>query len=72
MTKFKKGLLAVSAFVGSTSMVLAQETPAIDVSGVADEFLGNFSTAAAVIGGVLISAAFVALVWKWVKGMVFN
>lgn len=46
-----------------------------DVSGVeaaAAGFSTQFVSSAAVIGGAMITAAFGAIVWKWIKGMIFS
>ena len=42
----------------------------IDVSAATDGFLADLTPAVAAIGGVLVSAAFLVLVWRWVLRMV--
>lgn len=67
----KKSVLAV---VIATSLALPGIALA-DVTGVeaaASGFSTQFVASAAVIGGAMITAAFGAIVWKWIKGMIFS
>lgn len=57
--------LIATALVSTTAM-------AVDVSAQATAFQTDFTTAAGVIGAAMISAGFVAIVWKWAKGMLFS
>lgn len=73
----KKGVAALKSkiVVGVTALFasvasFAQST--IDLSGPATTFQTDFGAAAAAIGGALIAAGFVALVYKWAKGMLFS
>jgi hypothetical protein len=67
----KKSTVLVVAV--STLAVLAPSAfAAIDVSTAAGEFTTDFTTAAAAVGGAMISAAFVAVVYKWIKATIFG
>lgn len=43
-----------------------------DVAAEATAFATQWATDAGIVGGTLIAAAFIAVGYKWVKGMVFN
>lgn len=60
--------LMVSATVAAPSF--AQDGTA--VSDAASAFATQWAGDAALIGGALIGAAFLAIGFKWVKGMIFN
>lgn len=69
MTKVKTGLLITAGAV-FTGVASAQETSA--VADAASSFASEWAVNAAIVGGVLIAAAFLAIGFKWVKGMVFS
>lgn len=66
----KTRLLAIAS---ATALGLAAgSAAAVDVSGLSAEFETSFTTAAAAIGLAMISAAFGAIIYKWIKAMVFG
>lgn len=66
--KIKTVLLVTAASVFSVAAT-AQETA---VSDAAAAFGTTWAANAALVGGALIAAAFVAIGYKWVKGMIFG
>lgn len=57
----------------SSAAVLAPSAfAAIDVSTAAGTFTTDFTAAAAAVGGAMIGAAFVAVVYKWIKATIFG
>lgn len=60
--------LAVSSALATPAAFAA--VPGLDAaaSGFSDQFVAS----AAVIGGAMIVAAFGAIVWKWIKAMIFG
>ena len=72
IAKFKAWALTAMLVVMSLLVAvpaMAQDDP---VAQAAQGFQSTFSGHATTIGVALLSAAFVALVWKWVKGMAFS
>ncbi len=67
MKNIKKLALAV-AVTASTSPVFAV---AIDTVAITSQF-GELNAAQAVIGGLLLVAAGIAITFKWGKGMIFG
>ena len=67
--KAKTALMTL--FVGASVSLpaAAQDDP---VKAAADNFASSFQADATTVGVTLISAAFFALAFKWVKGMVFS
>lgn len=43
-----------------------------EAAAAAESFQTFFSTGAAAIGAAMLTAAFVAVGWKWLKGMAFS
>lgn len=64
------------AFIATTAALVTGTASAavggVDVSGVAGTFQTDFVAAAAVIGTAMIAAAFGAIIYKWIKAMVFG
>lgn len=67
--KLQKTFLVASLMLATA--VSTSAMAAIDVSGAA-EFQSDFTTAAATIGAAFLAAGFVAVAWKWVRGMLFS
>ncbi|WP_372771252.1 hypothetical protein [Pseudoalteromonas sp.] len=64
---------AIKIMAGLAGFVAAgTASAAVDATAAAGTFTTDFATNAAIIGGALLGAAFVAIVWKWLKGMAFN
>lgn len=63
-----KRLLVVSSAALVSFGALAQSA----VEDAASSFATQWAGDAALIGGALIGAAFLAIGFKWVKGMIFN
>ncbi len=66
--KLKAGLL-VAATVASGS-ALAEASA--EVTAATTSFQSFFTDNANLIGGVMLTAAFVAIGWKWLKGTAFS
>lgn len=67
----KKLLTVVAvATVASAPTIALADTTAIEAA--ASGFSSQFIASAAVIGGAMITAGFGAIVWKWIKGMIFS
>jgi hypothetical protein len=64
LTIKQKMLIAAGALVSGSAMA--------DVATEATAFATQWATDSATVGGVLIAAAFIAIGFKWVKGMIFN
>ena len=64
LTIKQKMLIAAAALASGSAMA--------DVATEATAFATQWATDAATVGGVLIAAAFIAIGFKWVKGMIFN
>lgn len=67
LTFKQKMLITAGALVSGSAMAAADV-----VSTSATAFATQWATDAATVGGVLIAAAFIAIGFKWVKGMIFN
>ncbi|RUO51651.1 hypothetical protein [Pseudidiomarina homiensis] len=68
-----KWLLKVGAFVGAlltSTVALATEPSAVQTA--ATQFETDFGGNAAIVGGAIIAMAFLAIGYKWVKGMIFS
>lgn len=63
-----KRLLIGSSFALVSAGALAQSA----VEDAVGSFTSQWAGDAALIGGALIGAAFLAIGFKWVKGMIFN
>lgn len=72
MKTLNKTLLsvAIATSLSVPFVASAQEMGGLDSA--ASGFSTQFVSSAAVIGGAMITAAFGAIVWKWVKGMIFS
>ncbi|WP_166839507.1 major capsid protein [Rheinheimera pleomorphica] len=64
LTIKQKMLLAAGALVSGSAMA--------DVSAAATAFSTQWATDVALVGGAMITGAFLALGYKWVKGMIFS
>lgn len=67
---FKK--IGVFLAVATTAVLTSVASAASPVSTAAASFTSQWGTDAAVVGGALIGAAFLAIGFKWVKGMIFS
>lgn len=67
-----KKLSSMTAVVLLSVIASPAAFAAIDVSTAAGTFTTDFTTAAAVVGGAMISGAFVAVVYKWIKATIFG
>ncbi len=67
-----KKLSVVLTVASVASMLAVPAMAAIDVSSAAGTFTTDFAGGAAVIGGAMIAAGFIAVVYKWVKAMIFG
>ena len=56
-----------AALLGSAGMASA----AIDLAGVTTSFT-DLNAAIVVVGGLILSASVTAVVYKWLKGMIFS
>lgn len=63
----KAGILTTLVASGS-----ALAEPAAEVTAATTQFTTFFTENANLIGGAFLGAAFVAIVWKWLKGMSFS
>ncbi len=72
MSKQIKIWLGTSFVAFSSLLGTAYAQEGGSVAAAATTFASQWATDAAVIGGVLIAAAFIAIGYKWVKGMVFG
>jgi len=63
----KAGILTTLVVSGSA---LAEAAP--EVTAATTQFTTFFTENANLIGGAFLGAAFVAIVWKWLKGMSFS
>ncbi|MCL4410514.1 MAG: hypothetical protein M1356_09445, partial [Gammaproteobacteria bacterium] len=66
-----KRLALVTAITAAVVVPSASASMA-GVEAAASGFSSQFNSTAAVIGGAIITAAFGALIWKWIKGMIFS
>lgn len=62
----------VSALLISVAVLAPSAFAAIDVSTQAGAFTSDFGTSCAAIGGAMITAAFVAVAYKWIKAAIFG
>ncbi len=67
MNKLQKIALVATATLASSAAFAEGEAAAA-----AESFQTFFSTGAAAIGAAMLTAAFVAVGWKWLKGMAFS
>ncbi|KFZ29721.1 hypothetical protein IDAT_01050 [Pseudidiomarina atlantica] len=68
-----KKLLKVGTVVSSvllTGAVMATEPSGVQAA--ATQFETDFGGNAAIVGGAIIAMAFLAIGYKWVKGMIFS
>ena len=66
--KLKAGLLVFAATVSGSAF--AEAAP--EVSAATTAFQSFFIDNANLMGGVFLTAGFVAIGWKWLKGMMFS
>ena len=66
--KLKAGLLVAAATVSGSAFAEA----AAEVTAATNGFIAFFTDNANLIGGVFLTAGFVAIGWKWLKGMLFG
>ncbi|CAH9050424.1 hypothetical protein PSEHALCIP103_00192 [Pseudoalteromonas haloplanktis] len=66
--KLKAGLLVVAATVSGSAFAEA----AAEVTAATTGFTSFFTDNANLIGGVFLTAGFVSIGWKWLKGMLFG
>lgn len=62
----------VSALLVFLAILAPSAFAAIDVATQAGTFTSDFGTACAAIGGAMITAAFVAVAYKWIKAAIFG
>ena len=67
--RLNRAVVIGSAF-GAT-VVSSSASAAIDLTGATTAF-GDLNSALTTIGGLVISAALVAVTFKWIKGMIFS
>lgn len=68
-----KKLLKIGAAVSASLLTGAvMATPPGAVEAAATSFTTDFSANAALVGGAIIGMAFLAIGFKWVKGMIFS
>lgn len=67
-----KKLMTVVALatVASVPAIALADTSGVEAA--ASGFTTQFVAVAAVIGGAMVSAGFGAIIWKWIKGMLFS
>lgn len=63
--------LKKAALVVATATVAGTANAAIDLSAVEAGF-ADLNAAIIVVGGLIITAAITAVVYKWIKGMIFS
>lgn len=66
--KIKAGLLVASTAVSGSAFAEA----AAEVTAATTSFQTFFTDNANLIGGVMLTAGFVAIGWKWLKGTIFS
>jgi len=66
--KLKAGLLVAAATISGSAAAEA----AAEVTAATTGFTSFFTDNANLIGGVFLTAGFVAIGWKWLKGMLFG
>ncbi|MBB1335963.1 hypothetical protein H5200_15855 [Pseudoalteromonas sp. SG43-7] len=66
--KLKAGLLVAATVVSGSALAEASA----EVTAATTSFQGFFTDNANLIGGVMLTAAFVAIGWKWLKGTAFS
>ncbi|GAA70757.1 hypothetical protein [Pseudoalteromonas sp. BSi20439] len=66
--KLKAGLLVAAATVSGSAFAEV----AAEVTAATTGFTSFFTDNANLIGGVFLTAGFVAIGWKWLKGMLFG
>jgi CO/xanthine dehydrogenase FAD-binding subunit len=71
MKLWHKVTLTMGAMVASTG-AMAQAVVDPVVSAAATEFGDTFGLNMAAVGGAIITAAFLAIGYKWVKGAIFS
>lgn len=69
MKNLLKATLVASTL--ATGSVFAN-TAGSEAQAAVDSFTSFFTANAALIGVAMLTAAFVAIGWKWLKGMAFN
>lgn len=62
----------VATLLVSLAILAPSAFAAIDVATQASAFTSDFGTACAAIGGAMITAAFVAVAYKWIKAAIFG
>jgi hypothetical protein len=68
-----KKLLTRSAIVAASVLpVAAMADTSTALSGAATSFQTEFTASAAIIGTAMVSAAFGAIIWKWIKAAIFS
>lgn len=72
LSLFTTKRLALVTAISAAVVVPSASAAMTGVGEAASGFTSQFVSAAAVIGGALITAAFGALIWKWIKGMIFS
>lgn len=65
----KKSLIALT--VVSALVLPVVSNAALDLTAVETGF-GDLTTAITTVGGLILSAAVVAVAFKWIKGMIFS
>lgn len=68
MEHLKKAALAV---VTASASLAGTANAAIDLTAVEQGF-ADLNAAIIVVGGLIITAAITAVVYKWIKGMIFS
>tara|TARA_B100001059_G_C17835373_1_gene587695 strand:- start:4345 stop:4569 length:225 start_codon:yes stop_codon:yes gene_type:complete len=66
--KLKAGLLVVATAASGSALAEASA----EVTAATTSFQTFFTDNANLIGGVMLTAAFVAIGWKWLKGTAFS
>lgn len=63
--------LVVAGVAAGMAIVSGSAMAAVDLTGVTASF-ADLTTALGTVGGLIIAAAGTAIVFKWVKGMIFS
>ena len=66
--KLKAGLLVAAATISGSAAAEA----AAEVTAATTAFQSFFTDNANLIGGVMLTCAFIAIGWKWLKGTAFS